>query len=225
MLLKVSDNTSIAERRFEMGAFYRTCALGMGILLVSSALSAQDTIPWVVFSGPAIYPRATSPSDEAAARQAHQAVGAPFMIWFRLDGTAYVSEDNSTRDRMNRLTSLKSFQPGQLEHAERVRRENLDYAASHPVAVTDATAAELRQLAESIRQMASTPPSSSQDVSDLRKRAMAMVDVAMQMQAQVVRRDSINFALQSTEKMLQEYGTERQILLDAIASGKARRAP
>jgi len=208
-----------------MGAFYRVCVLGMGVLLASSTLSAQDAIPWVVFSGPASYPHDASPSDQAAARQAHQAVGATFMIWFRLDGTAYVSEDNSTRDRMSRLASLKAFQPAQLENAERARQENLQYAASHPATVTDAAAAELRQLAESIRQMASTPPTSSQDVSDLRKRAMAMVDVVMQMQAQVVSRDSIIFGLQSTERRLQEYGTERQILLDAIASGKARRAP
>jgi hypothetical protein len=208
-----------------MSFLSRGFATLMGILLVSFPLIAQDAIPWVSFSGPARYPHNTSDSDVAAAQQAHDSAGAKFMIWFRLDGTAYISDDRATMDRLNVLTSLKDFRPGQLEAAERGRQENMQYAASNPVAVTDARADELRQLAESIRQMASTPPAATQDVSDLRKRLSAMVDAVMQMQAQVVRRESTILGLQNSERQLQEYGTERQILLDAIASGKTRRAP
>ena len=65
-----------------MSAFYRACALALGIVCLGSTLAAQD-IPWISFSGPARYPHNLSPADETAARQAHQAVGATFMIWFR----------------------------------------------------------------------------------------------------------------------------------------------
>ena len=207
-----------------MSAFYRACALALGIVCLGSTLAAQD-IPWISFSGPARYPHNLSPADETAARQAHQAVGATFMIWFRLDGRAYVSDDRSTMDRMNYLTNLKLLQPNLLENVERVRQENAQYAAANPVTATDANAAELRQLAESIRQMASAPPTSNQDVTDLKRRLLVMMDNVMKMQAQVARRETVIMALRSNEQRLQEYGTERQILQDAIASGKARLAP
>lgn len=207
-----------------MSAFYRTCALAIGILCFGSTLSAQN-VPWVSFSGPATYPHNLSAPDEAAARQARQAVGATFMIWFRMDGLAYVSDDRATIDRINQLSSLQSLQPHFSENAERVRQENSEYTAANPIAVTDANAAELRQLAESIRQMASVPATSSQDVTDLRKRLNVMTDFVMKMQAQVVRREAVILALRDNEQRLRGYGTERQIFLDAIASGKARPAP
>jgi len=98
-----------------MSAFYRACALALSILCLGSKLAAQD-IPWVSFSGPASYPHNVTASDGTAARQSRDVVGATFMIWFRLEGRAYVSEDRTTMDRMNWLVNLKSFPVSAGEH-------------------------------------------------------------------------------------------------------------
>ena len=146
-------------------------------------------------------------------------------MWFKLDGKAYVSQDQPTMDRVNRLINAKSWQSLAVANAQRAQEENVAYVAAHPASVTERNTAEFRQLSESIRQMASVPVTKDQDVSELRKRVMAMVTVVQEMQSELSRREIAVVSLQSAERMIQELGTERQILSDAVAAGKAQSAP
>lgn len=188
--------------------------------------SPSDDVAYALFYGNPDRPTLKgTAADVAAAKEAQRLVGARFMMWFKLDGRAYVSQDMTTMDRLNRLNNMRAWQPSGIESAERYRQQNADWAAANPASVLESKSAEFRQLSESIRQMATLPLTKDQDVSELQKRMRAMADVLQEMQNQVMGRDLGIKTLQNIERSLQESGTERQILSGALASGKAQPAP
>jgi len=226
-----------------MSPFYRATAIGTIVTMVwlgssISVFGRQNNpnpanadqggqISWVLFnSGNPRSPRVSGDStDEAAARQVLQSIGEKPMIWFKLDGRNYVSQDRAVMDRINGLDLSRKSYSFQLEQAERTRKENADYAASMSPSVIQTNSAEFRQLTEDVRQMALQPVTSSQDITALRKRVSAMVDTLMQTQRQVLNRDAAIVRLESNERELRRAGTEREILSNAIAAGKAQPAP
>jgi hypothetical protein len=214
-----------------MNTFYRMSAVVVLTGLACAVASAQtpspsDDIAYALFYGnpdrPTLKGNAT---DAPAAKEVQRLVGAKFMMWFKFDGKAYVAQGMTTMDRLNRLSSMKAWQPSGVESAERYRQENAAWAVANPASVLESKAVEFRQLSEDIRQMASLPLTKDQDVTELQKRVRAMADVVQEMQRQVIGRATGVNTLQSIERSLQETGTERQILSEAIASGKVQPAP
>jgi hypothetical protein len=214
-----------------MNTLYRLCTLVALSCLLCLEASAQaqdplDGVAYVLFFGNADRPTVkANPAEEAAARNAQQVIGARFMMWFKLNGTAYVSQDQPTMDRVNQLINARWWQPSAVANAEEVRKENAAYVVTHPASVTERNIAEFRQLSEGVRQTISLPVTKDQDVTELRKRVLAMSDIVHEMQSELNRREVAVRSLQSAEQRIQELGTERKVLSDAIAAGKAQLAP
>jgi acetolactate synthase regulatory subunit len=212
-----------------MNALYRGFVVLLAMGIFSAATGApvpQDEIAWVLFNGNLERPTSGgNKAVEAVARQAQQAIGANFMIWFQLDGTAWISEDRATLDRIIRLVNHRVNHGFLVVNAERTRLEDAEFMAANPISASEASAAELRALAEEFQKVASAPVTATQDLSDLEKRAHALVDNISRLQAQIVFRKSRALALRRSEEEFRRIGSERQIFSDAIAAGKARPAP
>jgi acetolactate synthase regulatory subunit len=212
-----------------MNALYRGFVVLLATGIFSAATSApvpQDEIAWVLFNGNPERPTSGgNKAVEAVARQAQQAIGANFMIWFQLDGMTWISEDRATLDRIIRLVNHRVNHGFLVVNAERTRLEDAEFMAANPISASEASAAELRDLAEEFQKFASAPVTATQDLSDLEKRANALVDNISRLRAQIGFRKTRVFALRQSEEEFRRIGSERQIFSDAIAAGKARPAP
>ena len=212
-----------------MNALYRgfVVLLAAGVFSVTTGAPVpQDEIAWVLFNGNLERPTSGgNKAVEAAARQAQQAIGANFMVWFQLDGKAWISEDRATLDRIIRLVNHRVNHGFLVVAAERTRLEDAEFMAANPISASEASAAELRELAEEFQKFASAPVTATQDLSDLEKRAFTLVDNVSRLRSQIVSRKSRAQALRWSEDEFRRIGSERQIFSDAIAAGKARPAP
>ena len=212
-----------------MNALYRgfVVLLAAGVFSVATAAPVpQDEIPWVLFNGNLERPTSGgNKAVEAVARQAQQAVGANFMVWFQLDGKSWISEDRATLDRLIQLVNHRVNHGFLVVAAERTRLKDAEFMAENPISASEASAAELRDLAEEFQKFASAPVTATQDLSDLEKRALALVDNISRLRSQIVSRKSSAQALRRSEDEFRRIGSESQIFSDAIATGKARPAP
>jgi hypothetical protein len=212
-----------------MKALYRRwiTLIALGASCIVAVPAPQDNeISWVLFYGNPDRPTSGgNTAIEAVAKKAQQALGAKFMIWFRIDGKSYVSEDLATMDRINRLVNHRFNHASTVMGAERVRKENAEFLEANPSSVSDADAAELRQLNEDFAKLASAPLTATQDTKDLERRAFALVDKVSKLRTQIVFRGASINALRRSEESFLEIGSERAILTDAIASGKAQPTP
>ena len=212
-----------------MNAVYRGFVILLAAGAVSTAIAvpaSQNDIQWVLFNGNPERP--TSGGNlavEALARQAQKAVGTNFMVWFQLDGKTWISEDRATLARIIRLTNHRINHGFLVLAAERTKQEDAEFVAANPVSVSEANAAELRNLAEEFERIAAAPLTATQDLSDLEMRAFALVDRISRLRTQIVYRKSRALALRQSEEEFRRIGSERQIFSDAIAAGKARPAP
>jgi len=108
-----------------MNAFYRLCVLLAFSCLVclESRAQAQDPsegVAYALFYGNVDRPTVNgNTADGTAAKAAQQVIGAKFMMWFRLDGRAYVSPDMATMEKVSQLLNTRFWQPSVIENAER----------------------------------------------------------------------------------------------------------
>jgi acetolactate synthase regulatory subunit len=217
------------SKEAQMNALYR----GFVVLLAAGVFSAatgapvpQEEIAWVLFNGNLERPTSGgNKAVEAMARQAQQAIGANFMVWFQLDGKTWISQDRATLDRIIRLVNHRVNHGFLVAAAERTRLEDAEFMAANPSSVSESSAAELRDLAEEFQKFASAPVTATQDLSDLEKRAFALVDKISRLQSQIVFRKSRVMALRRSEDEFRQIGSERQIFSEAIAAGRAQPAP
>ncbi len=137
--------------------------------VVAAAPAPQDNeISWVLFNGNPERPTSGgNTAIEAIAKQAQQALGAKFMIWFRIDGQSYVSEDRATMDLIIQLVNHRFNHANTVMGAERARQQNAGFLEANPSGVSEADAAELRQLNEDFARMASGPLTATQDTRDM----------------------------------------------------------
>jgi hypothetical protein len=190
----------------------------LGLLQLLDALTAQDSARWVLFRGNDVISRGSA-SDEEQARKARSSLSGD-LLWFQLDGKAYVTQDKDVMDQIQKQTSPDLL----VELAASLQRSN------RASAQVDAQSANIQRLQAALSQMdkqlANSNAVPQQSIAELQARLAELNAASAQLQR--AQRD----AEMTNRQMLEaarsrELGTRGifEILRGAVQAGKAKPAP
>jgi hypothetical protein len=212
-----------------------------------AAVAAARDAQWVLFLEGRVVSNASA-ADQGDAQSARQSAGGGSLLWFKYDGKAYTTQDQTILNRVAWLTGNARFEASQDAEAflaaqeEKIRAEFLEFQARQTQMRATAAQADAELMARVTEQASSRTRAevSTQDLTEIRNRLRAAEArmAAIQAQSDVLRREEANLAqLQAAlslrraeaarsnaESMLQSRLQISDVLREAIASGKARLA-
>jgi chromosome segregation ATPase len=198
---------------------------------MAEALFQVDSVPWALFRGNREM-LSGSDEDQAEARAARAAAGGGDLLWFRLDGKAYVSTDAET---MARIEGLRE-ESAESQRALAEQLLSVDNAVLELRGVTErlTITAELQKdigrLQAGVQQLQS-------NFSQAQLQLIQAQIVALQAKVAQSQRDQVSLRLQQTELNARARELERaanllerqsrrsqmlDLLREAVNSGRAR---
>lgn len=192
-------------------------------------LNLAEGARWVLFKGNDVIVHANS-DDEAEARRAIRSFSGD-LLWFKLDGKAYVSQDRETMNRVDAASSsivaLESTIK-QLAASQRIE----DGQGEMVMAQFRALRANLQELEERLRDLNGNS-TNQQSLNDARARLQVLAAQNDRLQAMLAQTEAAVRSMQTQMQTLElakrnaelESRRDLDILRDAISSGKAQPAP
>jgi len=216
--------------------------VGGGILFKETQLRESEDARWVLFVGANVTVRGNA-SDEDAARRAKQSISGD-MLWFTVDGKAYVTQD---KEILGRMRAMPDVLAGMLEEmARKTMLQERSTQAAHQAQLSEQNRA-VDELARQLRELEvqARPQQPSLDVAReieraLQKQIESLKSATAQMQA---RSDAMQAELRRAERQLREQSLELEklnreressglpgardleILREGVRSGRAQTAP
>ena len=207
----------------------------MALLIELQELKLAEGARWVFFKGNDVIVQANS-DDEAEARRARRSFGGD-LLWFKLDGKAYVSQDRETMNRVeaanegrrasSSIVALESTIK-QLAASQRIE----DGQGEMVMAQFRVLRANLQELEERLRNLNGNS-TNQQSLNDVRARFEVLAAQNDRLQAMLAQTQAAVRSMQTQMQELElakrnaelESRRDLDILRDAISSGKAQPAP
>jgi hypothetical protein len=220
------------------------------VLPLLQSITQGEGVRWVLFSGNDVIVRGLN-TDEEQARKAREGFTGD-LLWFRLDGKSYVTQDRETMDQMVFGVSPASQRARDAETAERMRQQAAAQQAAAQQEAALASAAEQRKALQDVQAMArqideqirNAAPPPSQNLVELQRAATELQAATVRLQAHLASREANLRQAEAQLQMMQAMNQNLQrnsavinrlneavnsrnegLLREAVRTGKAQVVP
>jgi BlaR1 peptidase M56 len=168
------------------------------------ALPTATRVPWVLFRGDRMSVRDTTAEEVEAARRARQSFTGN-LLWFQVDGKAYVTQDPETINQV-------------LASAGSSDRLNLNRAQHEQVE------AQLNELRDRLSRV-SRAPENTQSIEDARRQLDSLRAENVRLQAMLQRLEEQLLTVEKNRQWEADSARDLEVLRGAVRGGKAQAVP